>query len=200
MRGGAGAPPTGTPFPARTRMTDPLTPQPSAPEETNRPSAAMPPIQRWTIERIGTLRDSFDEACQHVLAESGAPELRLELSLGPLLDLRMAEVEPGSMGWVRTLHSKSPVNPADPNTGGAIGSLYFVVVPDDGPDITKLPRSSPIRGKTWESFTFVEEWPGPPRSIVMAHSAPTGERVPLVRRFAEAVWNELDSDLRTPGD
>ena len=34
----------------------------------------------------------------------------------------------------------------------------------------------------------------------MAHSAPTGERVPLVRRFAEAVWNELDSDLRTPGD
>ena len=98
----------------------------------------MPPIQRWTIERIGTLRDSFDEACQHVLAESGAPDLRLELSLGPLLDLRMAEVEPGSMGWVRTLHSKTPVNPADPNTGGAIGSLYFVVVPDDGSDITRL--------------------------------------------------------------
>ncbi len=155
----------------------------------------LPFKERITLEVLGSLRDTFDEATQHVLAELDNSEIHL----GPLVDIPMAELEAGAIGWKRVVSwekdSRSPTtHPGNQST------LYLIALPQEGPGEPGVVHPPPLRPSSWNSFVFAKEFEGPPRSIVLARAGRSGVDASPFRRFAEFVWEELDSEWRTPGD
>ncbi|MGA7922552.1 MAG: hypothetical protein WCA77_01055 [Thermoplasmata archaeon] len=141
-------------------------------------STAAPPVTEtlFAAEDVGAV---FEEACDHVAQR---PEHR-HVVLGTLVEVPMSDLEPGTIGWSRSVRWGEPQDPQPPQ-----GRLYYVMVPspkrdgDDRPDV--------FQGRRWTDFARVERIAGPPPTILAGWAA-TDVAVPLVRKFTEAVRDEL---------
>ncbi len=137
-----------------------------------------PPItaELYAAEGVGA---AFEEACDHVSRRPEHPRV----VLGPLVEVPMSDLEPGTIGWSRSVRWGEPEESEPPQ-----GRLYYVMVPsatlesEEHPDV--------FQGRRWTDFTLVERIEGPPPAILAGWASNDGA-VPLVRRFTEAVRDEL---------
>lgn len=122
---------------------------------------------------------AFEEACDHVSQRPEHPHV----VLGPLVEVPMSDLEPGTIGWSRSVRWGEPEDSEPPQ-----GRLYYVMVPavtlegDAHPDI--------FQGRRWTDFALVERIEGPPPAILAGWASSDGA-VTLVRRFTAAVRDEL---------
>ncbi|MGI0052884.1 MAG: hypothetical protein ACREC5_04445 [Thermoplasmata archaeon] len=148
-------------------------------------------VARALLEAFETLEEEFDEAGEHVRQRREFGSLRLS----PVRPIAADRLEAGSLGWLREIRLS-----ADSGRGGPsdemeelAGWLYFVVKPGRGEAPATGAAESPILGIPVEQFAYAEECRRVPRSF-FAVKSDLPATVPLLRRFAEQVRAELETE------
>jgi hypothetical protein len=158
-------------------------PGPRSSRVARSPTAPPAPVRR---EQFETLRSDFDEAALHVAQRREFTGFRI----GPVLDVRMGEVPPGTVGWRRRVEwSPSRGARAAPD-GEPDAWLFLLVVPSSGSTSDGAELATPPEPNAFESRTRCGT--SPPSLLVARAQSEVGGA--LLKRFADAVCLELESD------
>jgi hypothetical protein len=141
------------------------------------------------LDQAESIRDRFDEACEHALRES-APDAGF--ALGPLVTLKMEELTPGTLGWRRDVRPPGETSP----DAEARGSLGLTVAPagaaaQDSPEW--LAGSSKAARGTERSVRVVSD--GPPRVLIWSEARQRSDRERL-----EAMLDRVEDVYRSESD
>lgn len=110
---------------------------------------------------VETIREEFEEAAAHVMQESSTP-----VTIGPLRELRPAEVDAGVVGWRTTAVAGSPGQPAT-----ELGELFLLLLPKGGTAEVDPEGDPPLHGIRWPEVDSLALRASEPTVLLLARPA-----------------------------